>query len=155
MLKKSFAILALTCALAVYGSAQNSNSSKTTTTRTRTTTTKKSATGGPETGAQQTEETPAKKSSATQSKRAPAKSDPTSKDVLTTFNALLEGIRHTDVNAVTGAYWNSPQLTIYNSNGSVTKGWAQMHSNVESAQTPIEGGLIEIHAQVSLTVSIR
>src|ERR1043165_1072222 len=133
MLKKSFAILALTCALAVYGFAQNSNSSKTTTTRTRTTTTKKPATGGTETGAKQTEETPSQKSSATQSKRAPAKSDPTSKDVLTTFNALLEGIRHTDVNAVTGAYWNSPQLTIYNSNGSVTRGWAQMHSNVESA----------------------
>ena len=143
MLKKSFAILALTCALAVYGFAQNSNSSKTTTTRTRTTTTKKPATGGTETGAQQTEETPSQKSSATQSKRAPAKSDPTSKDVLTTFNALLEGIRHTDVNAVTGAYWNSPQLTIYNSNGSVTKGWAQMHSNVESAYANLKDVTLE------------
>jgi ketosteroid isomerase-like protein len=143
MLKNLFAILALTCALAAYGFAQNSNSSKTTTTRTRTTTTKKPATGETETGSQAAEETPSQKSSATQSKRAPTKSDPTSKDVLTTFNALLEGIRHTDVNAVTGAYWNSPQLTIYNSNGSVTKGWAQMHSNVESAYASLKEVTLE------------
>ena len=143
MLKRSFAILALTCALAAYGFAQNSNSS--TTTRTRTTapkTTKKPATATTVSGAQQTEETPAQKQSA-QSKRTPTKNEPTSKDVLATFNALLEGIRHTDVNAVTGAYWNSPQLTIYNSNGSVTKGWAQMHSNVASAYANLKDVSLE------------
>lgn len=143
MLKKLFAILALTCALAASGFAQNSNSSKSPTTRTRTTTTKKPATGGTETSSQASEETPSQKSGATQTKRPPTKSDPTSKDVLTTFNALLEGIRHTDVNAVTGAYWNSPQLTIYNSNGSVTKGWAQMHSNVESSYANLKDVTLE------------
>jgi ketosteroid isomerase-like protein len=143
MLRKSFAILALTCALAASGFAQNSNSS-TTTTRTRTTatktTTKKPATEGTETSAQQTEE-PAGQKTGAQSKRTP--SNPTSKDVLTTFNALLEGIRHTDVKAVTAAYWNSPQLTIYNSNGSVTKGWAQMHSNVESSYPNLKDVMLE------------
>src|SRR4051812_28758662 len=127
MLKKLFTILALTCAVAVYGSAQNSNSS--TTTRPKTTTTKKPATSTTESDAQQTEETPGQKQNAP-AKRTPVKSEPTTKDVLATFNALLESIRHADANAVTSAYWNSPQLTIYNSNGSVTKGWAQMHSNV-------------------------
>jgi ketosteroid isomerase-like protein len=146
MLKKSSVILALICALAACGFAQNSNSS-TTTTRTRTTTpktaTKKPATAGTESGAQQTEETPAQKTGTVPGKRTPAKTEPTSKDVLTTFNALLEGIRHTDVNAITGAYWNSPQLTIYNSNGSVTKGWAQMHSNVESAYANLKDVTLE------------
>src|SRR4051794_16831252 len=117
MLKKLFAIFALTCTLAAYGFAQNSNSS-TTTTRTRTTktTTKKPATDTTEPGTQQTDDASAQKQSAP-SKRTPARNEPTTKDVLATFNALLEGIRHADVNAVTGAYWNSPQLTIYNSNG--------------------------------------
>ncbi|HEX8890604.1 MAG TPA: nuclear transport factor 2 family protein [Pyrinomonadaceae bacterium] len=146
MLKKSFAILALTCALAASGFAQNSNS-PTTPTRTRTTTpkttTKKPVTDATESNAQAAGETPVQKASTTQTKRTPPKSDPTSKDVLTTFNALLEGIRHTDVNAVTGAYWNSTQLTIYNSNGSVTKGWAQMHSNVESAYANLKDVTLE------------
>ena len=136
MLKNLFAILALTCALATYGFAQNSNSS-TTTTRTRTsspkTTTKKTApTDGTPASAQQTEGTPAQKSSA-QGKRTASRDEPTAKDVTAAFNALLEGIRHTDVNAVTGAYWNSPQLVIFNNNGSITKGWQQLHTNRASS----------------------
>jgi hypothetical protein len=144
MLKKLFAIFALTCALAAYGFAQNSNSS-TTTTRTRTTKTttkKKPATDTTETGAQQTDDASAQKQSA-QGKRTPTRNEPTTKDVLATFNALLEGIRHADVNAVTGAYWNSPQLTIYNSNGSVTKGWTQMHSNVASVYANLKDVTLE------------
>jgi ketosteroid isomerase-like protein len=130
MLKRSFAILALTFALAAYGFAQNSNSS---TTRTRTTTpkttTRKAQTEGTDAGAQSQDQTPARKS--TQGRRAGG-NEPTAKDVLTAFNALLDAVRRADAEAVAGFYWNSPQLEIYNSNGSVTKGWAQMHSNLES-----------------------
>jgi ketosteroid isomerase-like protein len=53
--------------------------------------------------------------------------------VLATFNALLEGIRHADVAAVTGVYWNSPQLVLFNNNGSVTRGWEQMRINRASS----------------------
>src|SRR4051812_40382972 len=134
MLKKLFAILAFTCALAVTGFAQNSNTSTTTRTRTTTpkTTAKKPETAATQSDAQQTDETGGQKAGAP-AKRTPAKTEPTAKDVLATFNALLEGIRHTDVNAVTGAYWNSPQLVVFNNNGSVTKGWQQLRTNRASS----------------------
>ena len=136
MLKRSFTILALICALAAYGFAQNSNSSNATRKRTSTTPAKttKSTTGGvEESGAQQPEETPAR-TPAVRNKTAQSKTTPpTAKDVLATFNALLEGIRHSEVNAVTGVYWNSPQLVLFNNNGSVTRGWEQMRINRESS----------------------
>jgi len=34
---------------------------------------------------------------------------------------------------VTGIYWNSPQLILFNNNGTVTKGWEQMRRNRESS----------------------
>ncbi len=49
------------------------------------------------------------------------------------FNALLNGIRHADVKAVSTVYWNSPRLTLFNNNGSVTKGWEQMRRNRETS----------------------
>jgi ketosteroid isomerase-like protein len=137
MLKKSFTTVALICALAAYGFAQNINSSSATRKRTSTTpakTTKSTAAGVEESGAQQPEETPARTTPAARSKTAGSKTTaPTAKDVLATFNALLEGIRHSDVNAVTGIYWNSPQLVLFNNNGSVTRGWEQMRINRESS----------------------
>jgi ketosteroid isomerase-like protein len=135
MLKRSFTITMLICALAAYGFAQNSNSSNATRKRTSTSTaktTKSTAGGVEESGAQQPEETPAR-TPAARSKTAQSKTAPTAKDVLATFNALLEGIRHADVNAVTSVYWNSPQLVLFNNNGSVTRGWEQMRINRESS----------------------
>jgi ketosteroid isomerase-like protein len=57
----------------------------------------------------------------------------TSQTVTEAFNALLNGIRHADVKAVSSAYWNSPRLLLFNNNGSVTKGWEQMRKNRESS----------------------
>jgi ketosteroid isomerase-like protein len=130
MLKRSFTIVVLICAFAAHGFAQNSNSSSATRKRTSTTPAKttKPAGGVEESGTQQPEETPAR-TPAARSKTAP----PTAKDVLATFNALLEGIRHSEVNAVTAVYWNSPQLVLFNNNGSVTRGWEQMRINRESS----------------------
>jgi len=53
--------------------------------------------------------------------------------VVAAFNALLDGIRQADVKAVADVYWNSPRLTLFNNNGSVTKGWEQMRRNRESS----------------------
>ena len=61
-----------------------------------------------------------------------------SEAVLDTFNKLIDGIRKADVKAVTGAYWNSPRLNLYNYNGSVTKGWEQMRKNRESSYPEIK-----------------
>lgn|SRR5947209_4673189 len=151
MLKRSFAILALTCALAVCGFAQNSNSSTRTRTRTTTpkTTTNKTQTEGTDAGGQTSEQTPASRKS-TQGRRTGG-GEPTAKDVLAAFNALLDAIRRADAEAVAAFYWNSPQLEIYNSNGSVTKGWAQMHSNILSSYPNLKDVKLDtrdVHAQM-------
>lgn len=58
---------------------------------------------------------------------------PGSQGVIAAFNALINGIRHADVKAVTSVYLNSPRLILFNSNGTVTKGWEQLRRNRESA----------------------
>jgi len=137
MLKKLFFIITINCVLAVTGFAQNTNSS--TTTRPRTSApapSKTSAQSVEEAGTQQATPTPTPRTTA--GRRAGSKTDPTSKDVLAAFNALLDGIRKADVNAVTSAYWNSPQFVRFNSNGTVTRGWAQMRTNLESSYSKLE-----------------
>jgi len=128
MLKSLFAITLICGALAATGFAQNANSS---TTRPRTNTSQ------PKTPAQNVEEAGAtQEARPTPTPRTPAKraaTNPTSKDVLAAFNTLLDGIRKTDVNVVTGVYWNSPQLVLFNNNGTVTRGWEQMRKNRESS----------------------
>ncbi|MCA1633260.1 MAG: nuclear transport factor 2 family protein [Acidobacteria bacterium] len=48
------------------------------------------------------------------------------------FDTLIDGIRKADAGAVMGVYWNSPQLILFNNNGTVTKAWTQVRSNRES-----------------------
>lgn len=70
---------------------------------------------------------------------------PTGSDaVLATFNKLIEGIRKADVKAVTSVYWNSPQLNLFNYNGSVTKGWEQMRKNRESSYPEIKDVKLDV-----------
>ncbi len=76
--------------------------------------------------------TPAKPAAAT------AAEAPGSQSVVNAFNALLDGIRKADVNAVSDVYWNSPRLSLFNSNGSVTKGWEQMRRNRESSYKEVK-----------------
>ena len=67
------------------------------------------------------------------------------------FNALLKGIREADVNAVTNVYWNSPRLLLFNSNGSVTKGWEQMRLNRESSYKDVKDVKLDVR-DVSITM---
>lgn len=120
MMKRLFTTIAITCVVSALAVGQNANSS-TTTQSTAKSKTQESTT-------QQPEATPAR----TPAPKRPT-SAPTAKEVLATVNALLDGIRKPDVNAVTGIYWNSPQLVLFNNNGSVTKGWEQMRLNRESS----------------------
>jgi len=46
---------------------------------------------------------------------------------------LIKGIERSDVEAVIALYWNSPQLVVYNNNGTVTRGWEQVRSNRASS----------------------
>ena len=64
--------------------------------------------------------------------------------VIAAFDDLIEGIRRADVTAVTAVYWNSPQLILFNNNGTVTKGWEQMRKNRESSYPQLKDVKIEI-----------
>ena len=60
------------------------------------------------------------------------------------FNKLLDGIRKADVKAVTSVYWNSPQLNLFNYNGTVTKGWEQVRKNRESSSPEIKDVKLDV-----------
>ncbi len=64
--------------------------------------------------------------------------------VLAAFDKLLDGIRHADLKAVTSVYWNSPHLSLFNYNGSVTKGWEQMRKNRESSYPEIKDVKLDV-----------
>jgi ketosteroid isomerase-like protein len=139
-------IIALLLLLASLSMAQNTNSN-TPQTRRRTTSTTSTNTNASKTNANRS--TPAGQSSNAQSaqqptgatqprtRRAPETTgrtgagtkEPTARGVLAAFESLLDGIRHADVDAVTAAYWNSPQLVLFNNNGTITRGWQQLHDN--------------------------
>ena len=127
---KVFALIVLTCGVVV---AQNSNSSTTTTQRPR-----KSSTNRSQTPAEAPAK-PAAKKTTTAAAEAPG-----SEGVLAAFNSLLDGIRHANVNEVMSAYWNNPQLNLFNYNGSVTKGWQQVRKNRESSYPEIKDVKLDV-----------
>lgn len=87
--------------------------------------------------------TPTPKPTAPAEKPAtPAPTD--SEAVLAAFNRLLDGIRHADVKAVTSVYWNSPRLSLFNYNGTVTKGWEQVKANRESSYPEIKNTKLDV-----------
>lgn len=134
--------LALTCGVVM---AQNSNSS-TTTERQRSTNTNRSKPAPTQTPAA-TETKPAPKK-----QTPPAASEtPGSEAVLAAFNALLNGIRHANVNEVTSVYWNNPRLNLFNYNGTVTKGWEQVRKNRESSYPEIKDVKLDVR-DVSVTM---
>jgi len=73
-----------------------------------------------------------------------AQQAPGSEGVLAAFNGLLNGIRHASVAEVTNAYWNSPRLSLFNYNGTVTKGWDQVKKNRESSYPEIKDVKLEV-----------
>jgi len=67
------------------------------------------------------------------------------------FNKLLDGIRKANVKVVTDVYWNSPQLNLFNYNGTVTKGWEQMRKNRESSYPEIKDVKLDVR-DVNITM---
>ena len=45
------------------------------------------------------------------------------------FDTLVSGIQRADVATVMSVYWDSPQLVLFNNNGTVTKSWEQVRAN--------------------------
>jgi ketosteroid isomerase-like protein len=143
MIRKLLMLTLMVFATSTTVFAQNSNSSttaprttptvrprvttETTTTSTKTSEPQKSTDTQKPTTSQPTART-------TQAKPKVATSEPVgSQGVVAAFNDLVNGIRHSDAKAVTGVYLNSPRLILFNSNGTVTKGWDQLRRNRESS----------------------
>ncbi len=142
MLKKSFFILIIIFALSVAGFAQSTNTgtTQTQTTRSRQTTTTTTKARTPATTTASGQEEPATGTTpARGSRRGAARTQTASspaaglKAVRDAFDALIDGIRRADVEAVMSVYWNSPQLLLFNNNGTVTRGWEQVRSNRASS----------------------
>jgi ketosteroid isomerase-like protein len=145
MLKALSLAAALVLVLAAQGFAQNRNTSTQTApaTKTTTTTTTRSSTQQ-ETPATETTTTTRTRRASTGSNTQTGAKDPAAEGVVAAFDNLIEGIRRADVNAVTAVYWNSPQLILFNNNGTVTKGWEQMRKNRESSYPELKDVKIEV-----------
>ena len=75
---------------------------------------------------------------------ASAPKDPAAKEVLAVFDKLINGIRNADVEAVSSVYWDSPQLLLFNYNGTMTRTWEQMKKNRESSYPEIKDVVLDV-----------
>ena len=150
MIKRA-TIIVLLLVVAHHVNAQNSNSS-TTTPRPRSTNVNSSpplpAKAAPK---------PAASKPAPPAERAPSPEKPTtaavpgSTAVMAAFNRLIDGIQTADVEKVMSVYWKSPSLTLYNYNGTVTKGWEQVRQNRLSSYPEIKDAKLDVR-DVSITM---
>jgi hypothetical protein len=144
MTKKLFSLtlLALMTATAV---AQNTNSSTPPRARSTGANTNRSADPPKPAAAQKpTPKTPAAVKTAPVKPRVVAAPTPGADTVPGAFEQLLNGIRKADVKMVTGVYLNSPNLILFNNNGTVTRGWEQMRKNRESSYPDVKDVKLDV-----------
>ncbi|MGH9428425.1 MAG: YybH family protein [Terriglobia bacterium] len=143
MLRQLVLIGLLACMTAT-AVAQNTNSSSTGRPRATGTNTNRSADPPKPTDTQQPAATPPAARTSLAKPRFVTAQAPGADTVLEAFERLLNGIRKADVKVVTGVYWNSPSLILFNNNGTVTKGWEQMRKNRESSYPDIKDVKLEV-----------
>jgi ketosteroid isomerase-like protein len=107
--------------------AQNTN------TRPTTNTNAPAATQTPDNSNQGTPTGTRSRRNATNAQRGQTAMIPAEREVRSALDALIEGIERADVTAVMNAYWNSPSLTLFNNNGTVTRSWEQVRANRTSS----------------------
>ncbi|HEX8501874.1 MAG TPA: nuclear transport factor 2 family protein [Pyrinomonadaceae bacterium] len=122
--------------------AQNANTAATPAARQRTT-----ATPAPTPAAQPAQEA-APSAGPQVTRRAAPRTTPAeaaqARAVREAFDSLVDGIRRADAEAVAALYWNSPQLLIFNNNGTVTKTWEQARSNRESLYAKVSDVKLDV-----------
>src|ERR1041384_6587212 len=143
IMKRSLVIASIIVASAFVSFAQNSNSS-TTSPSSRTRTVEAKPTPPPKTVTKSSNATATPSPSPTTRRNSAGGSTAPSTGVLAAFDKIIEGIRKSDVDLYMSGYWNSPQLILFNYNGSVTKGWEQMRKNRESSYPELKDVKIEI-----------
>ena len=148
---KRISCITLLLVLAHQVNAQNSNSS-TTTPRPRSTNVNSStplpAKAAPKVDAPKPTPPPAPAPAA---ERPKAPQVPGSDAVMAAFNRLIDGIQTADVEKVMSVYWKSPALTLFNYNGTVTKGWDQVKQNRLSSYPEIKDAKLAVR-DVSVTM---
>ena len=152
MIKKLLIASVMVFTISAASLAQNSNSSQTVRPRvTSPTNTNKAADPQKSTDVQQPATTqPAVRHTETKP-RVSTTETPGSQSVVAAFNALINGIRNADVKAVTSVYLNSPRLILFNSNGTVTRGWEQLRRNRESSYREIKDVKLDVR-DLSITM---
>jgi ketosteroid isomerase-like protein len=134
MLKRFPVVAFIALAGAGFAVAQNTNSSTTQSTRTRVVAPKPTPTPKTVTKSTDTEASPTTSPSVKKPRSTGGAGQVSpSGSVLAAFNNLLDGIRHADVKAATGAYQNTPRLVLFNYNGTITRGWDQLKQNREAS----------------------
>src|SRR2546421_321309 len=132
IMKRSLVIASIIVACAFVSFAQNSNSSTTSpSSRTRTVAPKPTPT--PRTVTKSSDATANPSPSPATRRNSAGGSTAPSTGVLAAFDKIVEGIRKSDVDLYMSGYWNSPQLVLFNYNGTVTRGWDQLKKNRESS----------------------
>lgn len=137
MIRKLFFGAALFAAMSAAAVAQNSNTGTT-----------RAPASGHQAPAQKTPtpapaQTPAP-ARTTRRGTAPAAGDAQSRAVRDAFDSLVDGIRKADAAAVMALYWNSPQLSVFNNNGTVTRTWEQVRSNRESLYSKVSDVKLDV-----------
>ena len=146
---KTMTTIALLLVIAHVTNAQNSNSS-TTTPRPRTTNVNGSTPLPAKSAPQKTAPKPTPPATTTASPTPSAQpahkaAPPTgSEAVVAAFNRLVDGIQTADVEKVMSVYWKSPSLTLFNYNGTVTKGWDQVRQNRMSSYPSIKDAKLDV-----------
>ena len=64
--------------------------------------------------------------------------------VLAAFDKIIEGVRRANVDMATTGYWNDSALILFNYNGTVTRGWDQMHKNREASYPEMKDVKLEV-----------
>ncbi|MEP6570532.1 MAG: nuclear transport factor 2 family protein [Acidobacteriota bacterium] len=152
MIKTFLIAIAMVFAAGSAALAQNTNSSQTV--RPRTTTSSSSGESAEPQKATDVQQPATPKPTVRHTETKPKISTteaPGSQSVVAAFNALINGLRHADVKAVTSVYLESPRLILFNNNGSVTRGWEQMRKNRETSYRDMKDVKLDIR-DLSITM---
>ena len=142
-MKRFFLIVYIALACAALTFAQNSNSS-TTSPSSRTRTVESKPTPPPKTVTKSSDATAKPSPSPATRRNSAGGSTAPSTGVLAAFDKIIDGIRKSDVDLYMSGYWNSPQLILFNYNGTVTRGWDQLKKNRESSFPQSEDVKLEV-----------
>ena len=133
MFKRSIFALALLAAIAPAASAQNTNTGTTPPSR-RARSAQAKPTPAPASSPSEVQTiTAAPPRAGLSAMRAAPRTSLAERAVRDIFDTLVDGIRRADVETVMGTYWNSPQLTLFNNNGTITKSWQQVRANRQTS----------------------